>query len=564
MRGSVESAGQAGTGRQRDGLVPGQSITHILQEKRLLGLTRINNFLLTLATAAFMLTAFPAGHAADAPDPTQKTQTAADLLRRETELRNALKANPNDGDAHLQLGRIHLEKGNWTAAAAEARAAHNSGTKTDEADALLAWALYLEGKYNVLFRQVEPGQRDATSESMVRMSLGLANLYTFDFDRAEPLLRDAVRLDPDSYRARIALARLLILQRRLPEARELLDAARAIAPSEIGVTRITGELLRAEGDTAGAIAAFSKVLEVAPNSLPAIAGRIDALISENKLSEAQRDVTLVLRGNSPPQLLFLAALVLARQDKLAEADRLLTTAYPAFGHMPIGYYLEGVVRFRLGRFEMAEFDLAKFQGKQPDVPGVARLRAEIALHRKDPASAIKLLEPVVKANPADQSAVTELARAYLASGQSDQVLQLYERLAAASPEKVVAQGDPAGLLMMYGDAYGDLAEIEKVILTKAPDLVTPMTELRQGDLTKASALAESLAGSAPNDPVIQNLLGSVRLAQKRLPEAEAIFRGILDKKRDFTPAAFNLVQVLVAEQRQDEAKEMLHGLTRPG
>jgi hypothetical protein len=54
------------------------------------------------------------------------------------------------------------------------------------------------------------------------------------------------------------------------------------------------------------------------------------------------------------------------------------------------------------------------------------------------------------------------------------------------------------------------------------------------------------------------------LAQKRLPEAEAIFRGILDKHPDFTPAAFNLVQVLVAEQRQDEAKEMLHDLARSG
>src|SRR6476646_1036691 len=101
MRGSFESAGQPGTGRQSDGVVSGQSFTHILQEKRLLGLTRINNCLLTFATAAFMLTAFPAGHAADAPDPTQKTDTAADLLRRETELRNALKANPNNGEAHI-------------------------------------------------------------------------------------------------------------------------------------------------------------------------------------------------------------------------------------------------------------------------------------------------------------------------------------------------------------------------------------------------------------------------------------------------------------------------------
>ena len=87
-------------------------------------LTRINNALLMLATAAFLLTALPAGHAADAP-PAQKTDTAADLARRETELRNALKANPNNAEAHLQLGRLNLDKGNWTAPASEARAARN-------------------------------------------------------------------------------------------------------------------------------------------------------------------------------------------------------------------------------------------------------------------------------------------------------------------------------------------------------------------------------------------------------------------------------------------------------
>jgi predicted Zn-dependent protease len=129
---------------------------------------------------------------------------------------------------------------------------------------------------------------------------------------------------------------------------------------------------------------------------------------------------------------------------------------------------------------------------------------------------------------------------------------------------VVADADPAGLMMMYGDADGDLIEIEKVITGKEPDAVIAMAALREGDLTKASALAESLAASAPNDPLIQNLLGSVRLAQKRLPEAEKIFRGILDKNRDFTPAALNLAEVLVAEQRLDQAKGMLHDLVRPG
>ena len=529
----------------------------------MLGLVRIDNLLLAVVTAVFALTASPAGHAADAPGPTQKTDATANLSRREAELRSALKANPNNAETHLQLGRVYLDEGKWVAAAAEARAARSNVTQKDAADALLAWTLYLQGKNDVLFGQIEPGQREAGAESMVRMSLGLAYLYTLEFDRAEPLLRDAVTLDPNSWRAQVALARLLIVRRKLPEARELLDTARSLAPEEIGVTRITGELLRAEGDTAGAIATFSKVIETHPSSTPAVAGRVDALISENKLPEALQEVRSALKNSSHPELVFLAALILARQDKLADANNLLLKANPAFGHMIIGYYLDGAVKFRLGQFDTAEYDLAKFQGKQPDVPGVALLRAEIALHRKDPSSAIKLLAPVVKANPTDQSAVTGLARAYLANGQPDQVLQLYEEVVKAPLGKVVTDADPTGLLMIYGDAYGDLAEIEKV-WAKTPGALTVIAELRKGDLTKASALAESLAGNAPNDPLIQNLLGSVRLAQKRLPEAEAIFRDIRDKNRDFIPATLNLVQVLVAEQRLDEAKEMLHDMVRPG
>ena len=529
----------------------------------MLRLPRIKSFLLALAIAAFALAALPAGHAADAPPP-QKTGTAADLLRRESELRSALKANPNNAETHLQLGRVYIDKADWVRAEVEARAARGSGTRNDEADALLAWALFLQGKSDVLFREIEPGQREPKAESTVRLSLGEAHLALGEFNRAEPLLRDAVTLDSGSWRAHLSLAGFLILTRKLPEARQELDAARALAPNQVAVTRITGDLLRAEGDTAGAIAAFSKVLDRHPTSVPAMAGRVDALIGANKLAEAQQDVGLALRKTRQSQIIFLAALVLARQDKLAEANDLLMKVNPAFDHMIIGYYLDGVVKFRLGQSETAEYDLAKFQGHQPDVPGVARLRAEIALQRKDPANAIKLLEPVVKANPRDQSAVTELARAYLASGQPDQVLQLYEEVVKAPPPKVVADADPADLMMMYGDAQGDLAEIEKVITGKEPDAVIAMAALRQGDLTKASALAESLAASAPNDPLIQNLLGSVRLAQKRLPEAEKIFRGILDKNRDFMPAALNLAEVLVAEQRLDQAKGMLHDLVRPG
>ena len=302
--------------------------------------------------------------------------------------------------------------------------------------------------------------------------------------------------------------------------------------------------------------------QIASIRLPAWAGRADALISLDKLAEATNDVDAALRLIRHPEIRFLDALIHAREGRFDYANQELERTHSVLGQMPIAYYLYGVVEFWLGNTEIADDYLARFQARQPNAPGVAPLRAEIALQRKDPASAIRLLEPVVKANPADQEAATILARAYLSNGQSDQVLSLDEQLAAASPRQSLPPMNATGLRMIYGDAVGDVMEIEKVVMRDAPDIVLPMAALRRGDIDKASEMAESLSAAKPDDPWVQNLLGSVRLAQKRLPDAEAIFRHVLDKRPDFTASAFLLVEVLVAEKRPDEAKAMLQDLAQ--
>jgi putative PEP-CTERM system TPR-repeat lipoprotein len=521
---------------------------------------------MALATAVLVSTAPPTAHAADPAMPAKEAAPAkpndagANLRQRETELRNTLRTNPNDAAAHFQLGRVYLDQGNWREAVTEFRSAQRSGANNDDLDAQLAWALYLSNDTSRLFREIKPGDRKPAAESLVRMSLGFASLLAQNIDDADRLLRDAVRLDPDSWRAHLGLARLLILERKLPEARQQLDEARRIAPNESGLTRISGELLRAEGDTQGAIDAFTKVLDARP-SVPALAGRIEALISEDKLSEAQRDLRQARKISRHSQIGFLAALVLAREERLVEADQALTNASSAFERMPIAYYLAGVVKYRRGLFETAENNLAKFQAKQPHASGPARLRAEIALRRKDAAAAIKLLEPIVKENPADRAAVTDLARAYLANGNPDQVLKLFHDVSAPPPE-TVPHPDAAPLLMIYGDALGDLVEIEKVLMPKTPGVAVVAAALRQGNLDKAATVAEALAGSRASDPAIQNSLGSVRLAQKRLPDAEASFRRALEQDRDFTPAALNLVQVLVDQNRSEEAKVLLQDIVK--
>jgi tetratricopeptide (TPR) repeat protein len=509
-----------------------------------------------------LLSAFGTAHAAKPAAPDQLT-AAADLHAQEMELRASLSKDPNDASSHLKLGRLYIELGNFPAATDQARAAHRSAIYRDDADALLSWALFLQNQFAVLLREVKPGNRKPQAEGEVRMSLGLAMLNTQGADKAASLLQDAVRVDPSSWRAHIALARVLILLRKLPDARRQIEGAQLLAPNESGVIRIAAELDRASGDATGAIAKFNEVLRTNPSSMPALAGRADAWISLDKLSKAQNDINaaLALRPRSPhSNVIFLGTLLLAREGKFAEARRLLEKAQSLFERMPIGLYLYGILNYELGYLEIANASLANFHVRQPNASTAMVVRAVIALRRKDPAGAIRMLEPLIATNPGDPLVVTMLARAYVRNGQPEQAIEMYTKIGATPKPRGPQPIDGSGLMMIYGDAQGDLIEIEKVIMRKMPDTVLPMLALRDGDVAKASKMAEELADTRSN-AWIQNLLGTVRMAQQRLPEAEAIFRTILEKEPEFSTAAFGLAQVLVAEKRPQEATAVLKTVT---
>lgn len=519
------------------------------------GLARILSILQLVGVAGWVLTAAPVVHAADARAK-KETPWAADLHKKEADLRASLKTDPDNASLHVKLGQLYLDEGKVPAAEAQMRAARNNG-QNDEADGWLAWILLVEGERNVLFTQIKPGDREPHAEAMVRMSLGVAYLDTGSYDNADSMLHDAVRLDPDAWRAHISLALVLMLERKLTEAHEQIDAAQKLAPNEIGVTRIAGEIYRAAGDTDAAIAKFNTVLGIEPKSVPTLAARADAFISQNKLAEARKDIEAGLAITRNSYFWFLDALILARQDKTQEAEKVLQQINGQFDRSPIGFYLEGIVQLKLGQPETAEFNLARFQGHQPNASAVACLRAEMALNRSDPAVAVRILEPVVTASPTDQTAVACLARAYLANDQANQVIRLYEKVMDDSDKPNAPELDTRYLRTIGGDAAGDYLEIEKIWLGKDGDAVVPMTELRNGDVAKAAAATEALAKEHPDSLVIQNLLGTVRMAQQRLPDAEIIFRDLTSKNPDYKPAALNLVQVLVQESREPDARQVL-------
>src|SRR5665213_974773 len=213
-----------------------------------------------------------------------------DLKGAEIQLRNAVRANPEDAKTHIELGEVYLRLGNYVAAEAEARQAQENNGSDGDVAPLLAQALLRQNKIPQLLQQIQPANREAKRESIVRLVLGLAHLSLKERKEAEPLLRDAVRYDPEAWRPHLALAQLAMIDGKVAAAKPELDAAAAIAPENPEIQRFQGEYLRTTGDAAGALAVFDKLLAANPDDVAIRISRANILISQSKMADAQQDV----------------------------------------------------------------------------------------------------------------------------------------------------------------------------------------------------------------------------------------------------------------------------------
>jgi cellulose synthase operon protein C len=142
----------------------------------------------------------------------QALMTKGDVRGASIELRNAARLAPNNADIHLELGKIYLMLANMPSAEAEARTALQRNGNEAKIASVLAEVLLRAGKYEALLRDVQPGSRSAPEEALVRLYRGHAYLSMHQVAQAEPLMKDAVRLDPNSVGAKLGMARLLLSQ----------------------------------------------------------------------------------------------------------------------------------------------------------------------------------------------------------------------------------------------------------------------------------------------------------------------------------------------------------------
>lgn len=117
------------------------------------------------------------------------------------------------------------------------------------------------------------------------LSVGDAARRQGDGEKAETLLRHAVRVAPRLVPARCALANLLLYSGREDEAGTLLEQASSLSPSTPYVWRDLGLWHRVNGRPAAALEAFDRALALSPNDAAAALGRSLCLLRLGRWAE---------------------------------------------------------------------------------------------------------------------------------------------------------------------------------------------------------------------------------------------------------------------------------------
>ncbi len=531
---------------------------------RLVQPDRWRSVFLAIAMASFSPTLVGFAQARSYVEEAEQFLKNGDLKSAVIQLRNAVREAPDDPKIRAQLAEAYLRTGDLPGAEREARAARDR--KGDEADYLpvLVDVLLRQSKFADLLGQVRPGDRAPVVESKIRLAIGMAELGLHRSEKAEPALRDAVRLDPKSTQAKLAIARFLT-SRDPNEADRIIEGVLAEDPRLAEAIQVKGTVLAAQGDREGAMHRFDDAIKIDPQNRSARLSRVVLNIQDRKFAAADEDLNPILKANpNDVQANLLRARELASQKQYAKADEILERLSPAFETFLEGYYLQGMTKFELGQFGQAEALLNKYIARRPEDANATRLIAMVALRQGRASRAIDYLKPLADRTPEDVATLGLLGNAYIAAGKPDLALEQFHKASAIDPDNPTMSAKVALAEMGTGKGKEGLAELERVFESEAgitvagPALV--LAELRAGQVDKAAAAVAKLVDRDPQNPLYQTLLGTVRNRQGDNAGAETALRASMKLQPGSGAAARNLANLYLAAGRTEDAAKAYQDL----
>ena len=485
-----------------------------------------------------------------------------DLKSAQIDLRNAVRSDPQNAEAHFLLGRVAIELGDPVAAEREASAALDRGYDAHQAAPLLAQALLSQNKNNELLEKLKPAGKDGALDAAILVARGYAQIALHLPEDAQKSFADAEAAAPNAVEPLLADARLSVARNDLAGAQEKIDRAVNAQPKSAEALLAKSQLLRLKGDGAGGMAVLDALIADQPSITQAHLDRADLALAMNKPAVARSDIDIVLKGSKGNiQALYLDAVIKAQAKDYKAADDGLQRIQAYLGRIPRGYFLKAVVKEQLGQYEEAEDAARKYLATAPNDLAAYKVLARILFVKHRPDQVVETLAKVTESGKADAESYDLLGRAYAATNRPADAIVNFQRAEALAPNDVGLQTRLAAVRMGQGDVEAAVGDLEHTLelAPKVPVVGETLffAAMATGDLDKTAAVLEKIKVAEGDTDVVRNLEGLFAMAKLDLPGAEKIFRDEIAKSPEFTPAQINLARVLAMTGRQEEAEKLL-------
>ncbi|GIL39036.1 XrtA/PEP-CTERM system TPR-repeat protein PrsT [Roseiterribacter gracilis] len=524
-------------------------------------------FIAVLLAATALATTLPLrARAADNTAQEYATQAEEALKKGDgraalIQYRNAVKADPEDVQLRIKLGRLLVLSGDGVGAERELKAARDRKADDVEVLPLLTRAWLLQNQPEKVLREVDPAGGTPERRAVALTSIGEAQLSMKHFDEAEKALLEAEQLNPKARATKLALGRTLLVRNKPADAAGKFADAQAIEPTSEG-WMLSGEAQLMQNRVAEAKTAFDHAIELDKRNALAHVERARIALASNEPdapAKAKEDLdAAVATAPGLPAAHYLMAFVAARKGSWGEADNELQKVGPALNELPRGLYLQAVVKNALNQPEQAQAALAKHVARFPDDVQAQKLVAVTALKKHEPQKAIDALERAVAAKPDDAEAQDLLGRAYLNVGKSDKALAAFDAASKASPQDAAMQTRVALSKLQAGQQDSAIVDLERSLKLDADKSgpaaeVLFLTYLRGGKLDDAQRVADDLAKRTPNAPLPALYQIMVQAERGKPADAEAKARALADANPDFAPARLEQAELQVQQGKIDEA-----------
>lgn len=484
-------------------------------------------------------------------------QQKGDLKAAMIQLKNAVAKSPEDGEARMQLGLLHLEVGDAVSADKELRKARSLGIDAGRVLPLLGKANMQRGQANAVLEDITAEQAKG-SASLLTLR-GDALLVTGKPDEAKAAFDAALAIDQNSGGALLGLARHAMQGGDKVVAETFLAQALARDPKNPNVWMAQGTVHRMNGKADDAIAAYDEVLKLKPNHRDAFIEKAYVEISRGKFPEAKVAIEGAEKA-APGNLLvtYTRALYEFTQGKYAVAhESLLKILKVAPDHMPT-LLLAGASEMNLGQIQQAEQHLRKYIESNPNNVYARKLLAQTLLKSSQPADAAAALAPVLKDGSEDAQLMALAGQSYMQVRDFDKASGYLEKAAELAPKAAGVRTSLGLSKLAQGDQARGLKELEMATSldpkSAEASIALVQTQLGMKQYDKALETIAGMEQRQPDNPQVHNLKGIVLQGKGDAARARAAFDKAVALQPTFMAAVANLARLDLMEKQPEAAK----------